>query len=158
MIPLSAKFMTQVRGMFREINLRSGWLTMVVGFAVLGFGPASRAIRQAPSGPDSGHAASPAPDHSAVTVNKHSVKLSWAASVPASKLARDAVVGYNIYRSTKSHDHNAKRINAAVCVGTIYTDPEVEAGKTYFYVTRGVTAKGVESGPSNEIKVVMPPR
>jgi hypothetical protein len=149
-----------VRGMFRAINLRSGWLTMVVGFAVLGFGPASRAISQAPSSADSGHgsAASAASDHSAVAVNKHSVKLSWAASLPASKLARDAVVGYNIYRSTKSHDRNAKRINAAVCAGTTYTDPEVEVGKTYFYVTRGVSTKGVESGPSNEIKVVMPPR
>ena len=149
-----------MRGMFRAINLRSGWLTTVVGFAVLGFGPASRALSQSPSSADSGHgsAASPASDHSAVAVNKHSVKLSWAASLPASKLARDAVVGYNIYRSTKSHDRNAKRINAAVCAGTTYTDPEVEAGKTYFYVTRGVSTKGVESGPSNEIKVVMPPR
>jgi hypothetical protein len=146
-----------VRGMFRAINLRSGWLAMVMGFAVLGFAPASRAIGQAPSSADSGHA-SAASDHSAVAVNKHSVKLSWAASLPASKEARDAVVGYNIYRSTKSHDRNAKRINAAVCAGTTYTDPEVEAGKTYFYVTRGVTAKGVESGPSNEIKVVMPAR
>lgn len=155
--------------MFRRINRRSAWLVIlgfgvlefgIFGFVVLGFAPASRAVGQAVSVPDNGHGsgASPATDHTAVVVNKHSVKLSWAASVPASKSARDAVVGYNVYRSTKSHDRNAKRINSAVCVGTSYTDPDAEAGNTYFYVTRGVNAKGVESGPSNEVKVVMPPR
>jgi hypothetical protein len=146
--------------MFRRIKLRSAWLIVVLQFVVLGFAPASRAVRQATSVLDNGHGSNPSPaaDRPAVVVNKHSVKLSWAASVPASKSARDAVVGYNIYRSTKSHDHNAKRINSAVCVGTTYTDPDAEAGNTYFYVTRGVNAKGVESGPSNEVKVVMPPR
>ena len=132
-------------------------------FAVRGVGILFHLFRaggQADSVSNSGHgsAASPAANRPAVVVNKHSVKLSWAASVPASKSARDAVVGYNVYRSTKSHDRNAKRINSAVCVGTTFTDPDAEAGNTYFYVTRGVNAKGVESGPSNEVKVVMPPR
>jgi fibronectin type 3 domain-containing protein len=153
-----------VRGMFRRINLRSAWLAIlgfgVLEFGVLGFVPASHAVGHAASFSDRGQGsnASPAAVRPAVVVNKHSVKLSWAASVPASKSARDAVVGYNVYRSTKSHDRNAKRINSAVCVGTSYTDPDAEAGNTYFYVTRGVNTKGVESGPSNEVKVVMPPR
>jgi hypothetical protein len=151
MILLSAKFRDRVHGMFRLINRRSAWLAIVLGFGVLEFGvlgfvPASHAVGQAPA------------VRPTVVVNKHSVKLSWAASVPASKSARDAVVGYNVYRSTKSHDRNAKRINSAVCVGTTFTDRDAEAGNTYFYVTRGVNAKGVESGPSNEVKVVMPPR
>jgi hypothetical protein len=155
MILLSARWGIGIHGMLRLIDLRAAMLLMV-----LGLGIASHAIGQAPSVADSGHgsAATPAHDHPAVVVNKHSVKLSWAASVPASKKAGDAVVGYNVYRSTKSHDRNPKRINATACVGTTYTDPDVEAGKTYFYVTRGVTAKGVESGPSNEVKVVMPPK
>jgi fibronectin type 3 domain-containing protein len=131
--------------MFKLIHLRAAVLVIAVGCGV-----ASWAI---------GQAASPAAvDHPAAAVHHHSVKLSWAASVPASKSPGDAVVGYNVYRSTTSHDPKPKRINSKLCAGTTYTDTEVEAGKTYFYVTRGVNAKGVESGSSNEIKVVMPSR
>lgn len=137
--------------MFRPINLRSVWL-----IGVLGFGVASQAIVQASAENGHGPARSPAPDHLAGAVQNHKVKLTWGVSVPASKSSRDAVVGYNVYRSTATHDRNPKRITSKPCPGTTYTDAEVEAGKTYFYVTRGVTADGVESGPSNEIKVVIP--
>jgi len=142
-------------GVFRLINLRAATLLMV-----LGFGIASPASDQAASSAETGHGSggTPAPNHAVATPHNHSVTLSWGVSTPASKMPGDAVVGYNVYRGTKSHDRNAKRINSAPCAGTTYTDREVEAGKTYFYVTRGVTAKGVESGPSNEIKVVIPPR
>ncbi len=119
----------------------------------LGFGLASHAIAQAASAAENGQR--PAPDHTTAAVHNHRVKLSWLASVPASKLPRDAVIGYNLYRSTTSHDPNPRRINSAPCKGTTYTDPVVAPG-TYFYVTRGVTTKGVESASSNEVKVVVP--
>ena len=139
--------------MLRLINLRC-----VVLLIVLEFGVASQVPGQAASVAESGHhpADSPASDHPAVVVHNHSVKLSWRASTPASKLPRDVVVGYNVYRSTKSHDRDPQRINSKLCADTAYTDTDIKAGKTYYYVTRGVTAKGVESGSSNETKVVIP--
>lgn len=138
--------------MLRPIHLRSLWL-----ISILGFGIASQAFAQGSAEKGQGHAVSPGSDRPAVEVYSHSVKLSWGPSTPATKMARDAVVGYNVYRSTATHDRNPKRINSKPCAGTTYIDNEVEAGKTYFYVTRGVTAKGVESHPSNEVKVVTPP-
>jgi hypothetical protein len=135
--------------MLRLTNLRSVALIIVLG---LGLVPpaAGLAVLSAEIG---GDADGSPPGSPTAAVQGHSVKLSWAASVAASKSPRDAVVGYNVYRSTKSHDTNPKRINSKLCPGTAYTDTDVEAGKTYYYVTRGVTANGVESGPSNEIKV-----
>jgi hypothetical protein len=139
--------------MLGSINLRS-----VMLFVVLGTGVASQAIGQAALSAENGHssATSTAPDKRAAAAHNHSVKLSWRASIPASKLPRDAVIGYNVYRSTTSHDRRPRRINAALCAGTTYVDPEVEPGQMYFYVTRGVTAKGVESSSSNETRVVIP--
>jgi hypothetical protein len=136
-------------------NLRAVVLVIVLGLGVLGPAVASPAIIQAVSSSKigAGPADGSAPSSPAAAVQGHSVKLSWAASVPASKASRDAVVGYNVYRSTNSRDRNPKRINSKLCPGTTYTDTDVEAGKTYYYVTRGVAANGTESGSSNEIKV-----
>ena len=147
--------MIRMHRMLRPSNSRNLVLVFVLGVSVLGLSVASHAIMQAALSADNGRG-SPEPNHPAAAAHYHSVKLSWAASVPASKLARDAIVGYNVYRSTKSHDRNPKRINSALCASTSFTDPEVESGKTYFYVTRGVNAKGMESPPSNEAKVVIP--
>jgi hypothetical protein len=140
--------------MFRLADLGSAVL-----IAVLGSGLVSPAISQAVSSSKIGSAPADgsAPGSPVAAVQGHSVKLSWAASVPASKSPRDTVVGYNVYRSTKSHDRNPTRINSKLCAGTTYTDTEVKAGTTYFYVTRGVAANGTESGPSNEIKVKIQP-
>jgi hypothetical protein len=86
----------------------------------------------------------------------HVVKLSWNASAPASKSPRDAIVGYFVYRSTKSHDPNAARITSEKVVSTSYTDSTIQSGKTYYYVTRAVTAGGMLSVPSNELRVLVP--
>jgi hypothetical protein len=158
MIQLSARSEVRMRRVLRPINLRSVVFIIVI---VLGFGSAFPAAGQAvpvAQNPD-GPAGNPTPNHvGRAAGGPHSVRLSWNASVPATKAPRDAVVGYNVYRSTKSHDRNPKRVNSKLCPGTTYVDPDVAAGKTYFYVTRGVNANGVESLPSNEAKVVMPPR
>ena len=86
----------------------------------------------------------------------HVVKLSWNASAPASKSPRDAIVGYIVYRSTKAHDPSAVAITSSKIPSTTYSDSTVESGKTYYYVTRAVTAGGTLSGPSNEFRVVVP--
>ena len=96
-------------------------------------------------------------DASATEAPSHSVKLSWNASVPASKAARDSIIGYIVYRSTKPHDPNALPINSSRVAGTTYVDSRVEAGKTYYYSTRAVSANGKLSGSSNETIAVIPP-
>jgi len=152
MILLSSGFSSPDVHMPGTINLRTVVLIVILELV------ASQAFSRLALSTQNGYRApdSTLTDHPAAAINKHTVKLSWAASVPASKLPQDAVVGYNIYRSGKAHDRKPKRINSVLCTTTTYTDIEVEAGKTYFYVTRGVTAKGVESASSNETKVVIP--
>jgi hypothetical protein len=88
----------------------------------------------------------------------HSVKLTWNTSVPASKSARDAILGYKVYRSTKPHDRDARALNANPVAGSEYTDSTVEPGLTYYYVTKAVSVKGAESNASNEMKVEIPHR
>jgi fibronectin type 3 domain-containing protein len=39
---------------------------------------------------------------------------------------------------------------------TSYTDNNVNAGATYYYVVTAVNADDQESGPSNEVKVKIP--
>jgi hypothetical protein len=87
----------------------------------------------------------------------HTVTLSWNASVPASALPRDAVIGYIVYRSMKPHDTGAPPINIRRLTDTTCVDMHVVPGETYYYVTRAVSASGALSGPSNEIRVQVPP-
>jgi hypothetical protein len=82
----------------------------------------------------------------------HSVKLSWNPSAPATKLPRDAVIGYIVYRSNKPKDANALPINSSRLIDTTFVDANVKPG-TYYYVTRAVSAAGRVSGPSNEVRV-----
>jgi hypothetical protein len=86
----------------------------------------------------------------------HTVTLSWNASVPASPLPRDAVIGYIVYRSAKSHDTGAPPINIRRLTDTACVDMQVAPGAVYYYVTRAVSASGAISGPSNEVRVQVP--
>jgi centrosomal CEP192-like protein/HYDIN/CFA65/VesB family protein/ASPM-SPD-2-Hydin domain-containing protein len=78
----------------------------------------------------------------------HSVDLSWNPST-------SAVVGYNIYRSSQSGGPYA-RINSNLNAGTTYTDSNVQAGQTYYYVATSVDGGGLESGFSTQVKAVVP--
>jgi hypothetical protein len=81
--------------------------------------------------------------------HKHSVMLTWNEST-------SPVAGYNVYRSTVQGRDYVK-INAALVKGkTRYKDESVQSGKTYYYVTRAVDAKGKESVNSNEATAVVP--
>ena len=78
---------------------------------------------------------------------QHKVNLSWKAST-------SAIIGYNVYRRGPS---GVVKLNLEPVPGTTYVDSTVQAGQTYFYVTKAVSARGMESTPSNEIRVDVPP-
>jgi hypothetical protein len=80
---------------------------------------------------------------------QHRVDLSWNASTS------QGVAGYNIYRST-AQGTGYSQINTALNATTMYTDNQVSAGATYYYVATAVDGAGEESAYSNEIKVTVP--
>jgi hypothetical protein len=81
----------------------------------------------------------------------HDVMLSWTAS-PTS-----GVVGYNIYRGITSGGENSTPLNSLPIDGTTYTDENVTAGVTYYYLLTAVTsAEAVQSAYSNEAAATVP--
>ncbi len=78
----------------------------------------------------------------------HSVDLAWNSS-------SSSVMGYNIYRGTKTGGPYAK-INSSPDTETAYTDSSVQAGQTYFYVTTAVSSDGMESSYSNQVSAAIP--
>ena len=98
--------------------------------------------------------ASNSPTHQTASGNgtappQHSVGLSWNAS------SSQDVVGYNVYRGGVSGGPYSK-INTSLDASTNYTDNQVVAGQTYYYVTTAVDGNGVESGHSNQVQAVIP--
>jgi Abnormal spindle-like microcephaly-assoc'd, ASPM-SPD-2-Hydin len=83
-----------------------------------------------------------------VAAAAHSTDLAWNPD-------KDPVIGYNVYRGGKTGGPYA-RINSVLDASTNYTDSNVSAGATYFYVVTAVNAQNQESGFSNEAKVVVP--
>ena len=79
--------------------------------------------------------------------NPHSATLTWTASV-------SPVKGYNIYRESPLHD--PIKLTTSLASGTQFVDKTVEAGHTYFYYVTSVDSEGVESRPSEKIKVTIP--
>ena len=88
----------------------------------------------------------------------HSVTLSWRASVPATPSPRDAITGYNIYRSTTTPilPTPANRITCAFVSTTSCIDGNVKAGQTYYYVATALAARS-NSGKVSESKPSSPP-
>jgi len=97
--------------------------------------PLSGAVAPAPTAP-------PAPSAT------HSVALTWDAS-------SSAVSGYNVYRGAASDGPFAK-LNGALVAELNFTDTNVTAGTTYYYVTTAVDSSGVESVFSNTAQAVIP--
>ena len=81
------------------------------------------------------------------TSSSHSASLTWAASTS------NNVVGYNIYRGTKTGGPYEK-LNSAPVAGMSYADNTVLAGQTYYYVTTAVASNN-ESGYSNEAQAAV---
>jgi hypothetical protein len=78
----------------------------------------------------------------------HNVDLTW-------NLNQTQVAGYNIYRALQSGGPYSK-LNSSLKTGTTYSDRNVQAGQTYYYVTTAVSANLVESSYSNQATAVIP--
>lgn len=81
-------------------------------------------------------------------VNGHYVDLTWTASTS------QGVTGYNVYRATDSGGPYSE-ITTSPVSGTSYTDNDVAAGATYYYVATAV-AGTEESSYSNQATAVVP--
>jgi fibronectin type 3 domain-containing protein len=77
----------------------------------------------------------------------HSVAISWQPS------ASSGVISYNVYRSTVSGGPYARVGNVT---SSSFTDNNVKAGTTYFYVVTSLNGSQVESAVSAEIRTVVP--
>ena len=81
----------------------------------------------------------------------HDVILSWTAS-PTS-----GVIGYNVYRGTTSRGESSTPLNSSLVYGTTYTDANVTAGVTYYYLVTAVMSNGVtQSAASSETSATVP--
>lgn len=78
----------------------------------------------------------------------HTVSVAWTAS-------KSSIAGYNVYRGSTSGGPYAK-INSALVTGTSFSDNNVQAGHTYFYVTTAVNSSNVESAYSNQAEAIVP--
>jgi hypothetical protein len=78
----------------------------------------------------------------------HTIALNWGAS-------SSSVAGYNVYRSSVSGGSYAK-VNSSLVGGYSFTDSNVQAGQTYYYVATSVDASGNESVYSNEVPAIVP--
>lgn len=78
----------------------------------------------------------------------HWTDLSWNPS-------SSTVKGYNVYRCNNS-TLVCKRLNANVIPGTSYQDMTVSGGRAYYYQVTAVGMNGVESVPSNGVRVRIP--
>jgi fibronectin type 3 domain-containing protein len=83
-----------------------------------------------------------------VVAGSHSTDLNWNPDV-------DPVIGYNVYRGGQ-HGGPYNKINPVLDATTSYSDTNVNAGATYYYVVTAVDANNNESGYSNEVVAVIP--
>jgi hypothetical protein len=79
----------------------------------------------------------------------HAVNLSWSAS------SSQDVAGYNVYRGSVSGGPYTEQ-NSSLDTQTAFTDANVQAGQTYYYVTTAVDSSGNESAYSNEVQASVP--
>ena len=80
----------------------------------------------------------------------HDVILSWTAS------GTSGIVGYNVYRGTTSGGESTTPLNSTPINGTTYTDTDVTARATYYYVVTAVGSGGVQSTASGETVATVP--
>jgi fibronectin type 3 domain-containing protein len=80
--------------------------------------------------------------------SQHEIDLQWAASP-------SHVAGYHVYRASQ-HDGPYSLISPALVTGTTYTDSQVAAGDTFYYVVTAVDGNGAESDYSPEAQATVP--
>jgi hypothetical protein len=123
----------------------------------LGGAAAERQPGDVPQCNGASSASSHGPASSHGNLHRHSVTLSWNAAVPGSSSPRDAIKGYNVYRSLTPQAYSeSNRISKSPLQGTQCVDATVQPRKTYFYIVKAVTESGKQSGSSVEIKAEIP--
>ena len=87
---------------------------------------------------------------------KHTVKLTWTASAPATKSPGDAVTSYKIYRSTSMPVQPIQQnmITCEFISATSCLDKNVDNGVTYNYIATGIAGSGSRSKESLASKPV----
>jgi len=81
----------------------------------------------------------------------HDVMLSWTGTTAP------GMVGYNVYRGTASNGESTTALNSSPVSGTSYTDTNVQAGATYYYVVTAVNSSGANlTAASNEASAAVP--
>ncbi len=78
----------------------------------------------------------------------HTVGLAWTDG-------SSGVSGYNVYRSSTSGGPYT-RLNSSLVSSTSFSDNNVQAGQTYFYVTSAVNSSNLESAYSNQAQTTVP--
>lgn len=78
----------------------------------------------------------------------HTVTLSW---TPGSS----SYEGFNVYRGSASGGPYS-RVDSSMIPSTSFTDSNVSAGQTYYYVATEVDTTGTESGYSGEVSAAIP--
>jgi hypothetical protein len=81
-------------------------------------------------------------------VAPHAVALSWSPS------SSDDISYYKVYRGTVSGGPYSLLTNDVS--STSYTDPSVQSGSTFYYVTTAVDSTGEEGAYSNQAQAVIP--
>jgi Domain of unknown function (DUF4082)/Abnormal spindle-like microcephaly-assoc'd, ASPM-SPD-2-Hydin len=85
---------------------------------------------------------------SGIANTTHKAVLSWTPST-------SVVSGYNVYRGSQKGGPYTK-ITSSLVPGSTYTDLNVQAGLTYYYVVTSVESNGMESTYSSEISGTIP--
>ena len=85
------------------------------------------------------------------TTKHHEIQLHW----QAPRNSADPVAGYNIYRSSDD-GRTFSRLNSSPDTRPDYDDRTVANGSTYIYTVKSVDKNGIESGPSNQIRLTVP--
>jgi len=83
------------------------------------------------------------------TVETYSSLFKTAKKVTLTWMEQGDAVGYNVYRTTLSHE-GYEKLNAAPLAAASYTDGPMSVGLTYYYVVTAVGATGLESNNSSE--------
>jgi hypothetical protein len=91
----------------------------------------------------------------AATASPHSVDLTWGAGAIKEPSPGQVVVGYNVYRSL-SPAGPYTQLNSSPNPGLTFTDREVSAGETLYYVCSTVDSLGNVSGYSNQTTATIP--
>lgn len=85
----------------------------------------------------------------------HRVTLSWHPGQATGTGLEDIVTGYNVYRREATTPRFIK-LNGDPILDSTYVDESVRAGESYEYETTAINYRGIESGPSNQVRVRIP--